>query len=175
MSVLINFKICDNAKECRGVEVCPTKALHWDEKNQTIIFDEKKCSLCGLCEKACEISAIKVAKNKAEYKKYKKEIDDDPRKINDLFVERYGATSIIPAFQVKLENFDREILESNKLTVVEVYNDDSIECLLNSIPIKMLFEDKVIKYRRFKVEDDNFLNKYKIKKIPALLFLKKGN
>ena len=37
MSVLINFKICDNAKECSGVEVCPTEALSWNEKKKNII------------------------------------------------------------------------------------------------------------------------------------------
>ena len=163
MSVLINFKICDNAKECLGVEVCPTKALYWDEKKQTIAVDEEKCTLCKECEKACEIGAIKAATNKKEYEEYKKEIADDPRKVNDLFVDRYGAAPIHTAFQVKPEKFDIEILESNKLAVVEVYNNDSIECLINSIPIKMLFEDKEIKYRKFEVKDDDFLNKYKIK------------
>ena len=33
MSVLINFKICDNAEECDGVRVCPINALYWDKKN----------------------------------------------------------------------------------------------------------------------------------------------
>jgi NAD-dependent dihydropyrimidine dehydrogenase PreA subunit len=36
MAVLVNFKICDNAKECGGIEVCPTGALSWDEENETI-------------------------------------------------------------------------------------------------------------------------------------------
>ena len=36
MAVLINFKICDNAKECNGIEVCPTGALSWDKKNQNL-------------------------------------------------------------------------------------------------------------------------------------------
>lgn len=35
MAVLVNFKICDNAKECGGIEVCPTGALSWDEENET--------------------------------------------------------------------------------------------------------------------------------------------
>ena len=41
MSVLINFKICDNAKECGGIEVCPTGALSWDEENETIKIDNE--------------------------------------------------------------------------------------------------------------------------------------
>lgn len=30
MPVLINFKICDNAKDCSGIAVCPTGALSWE-------------------------------------------------------------------------------------------------------------------------------------------------
>ena len=36
MPVLINFKICDNAKECGGIEVCPTGALSYDDENKSI-------------------------------------------------------------------------------------------------------------------------------------------
>ena len=38
MKALINFKICDNAKECSGISVCPTGAMS---------FDEEKCTNCG--------------------------------------------------------------------------------------------------------------------------------
>ena len=38
MSVLINFKICDNAEVCGGIEVCPTGALSWDEENEEWYF-----------------------------------------------------------------------------------------------------------------------------------------
>ena len=34
MSVLINFKICDNAKECGGISICPTGALKWNEEKE---------------------------------------------------------------------------------------------------------------------------------------------
>ena len=61
MSVLINFKICDNAKECGGIAVCPTGALSWDEENETIKIDNSKCICCGACERSCPIGAIKVA------------------------------------------------------------------------------------------------------------------
>lgn len=136
MSVLINFKICDNAKECLGIEVCPANALYWDEKTETIAFNESKCNLCKMCEEACEINAIKVALNKEEFNKYKKEIDDDSRQISDLFVDRYGAQPIHLASFLKPDKFNLEVLQSNKLVVVEVYKEETIECLLNSIPIK---------------------------------------
>ncbi len=69
MAVLINFKICDNAKECGGIAVCPTGALSWNEEKGIIQIDNDKCISCGLCEKECPIGAIMVAKNEKEYSK----------------------------------------------------------------------------------------------------------
>ncbi len=34
MSVLINFKICDNSPDCNGIRDCPTKAFYWDKENK---------------------------------------------------------------------------------------------------------------------------------------------
>ena len=65
MSVLVNFKICDNAKECGGIAVCPTGALSWNEKKGTIEINNEKCISCGLCEKECSIGEIAFAKNEA--------------------------------------------------------------------------------------------------------------
>ncbi|MEM5778084.1 MAG: 4Fe-4S dicluster domain-containing protein [Candidatus Aenigmatarchaeota archaeon] len=174
MAVLINFKICDNAKECNGIAVCPTHTLYWDEKRKSIGIDNSKCISCGKCEKACMVGAIRVAKNEDEYKKIKREIDEDPRKVSDLFVDRYGAQTIQPAFLIPDGRFDIEVLESNKLTTVEFFNKDSINCLLYSIPIKELFENVDIKYRRLEVKDESLLKKYKVKSLPSLLFFNKG-
>ena len=64
----------------------------WGEEG--LIIDNTKCISCGKCEKACMVSAIKVAKSEEEYKKIEKEIEEDPRTINDLLVDRYGAKPI---------------------------------------------------------------------------------
>jgi NAD-dependent dihydropyrimidine dehydrogenase PreA subunit len=173
MPVLINFKICDNAKECNGIEVCPVEALSWSEEKKTIVIDNSKCINCMKCVPACEVHAIKVAKTEEEYEKMKKEIDSDPRKVADLFVDRYGAQPVHHAFLLPEGKFDIEILESAKLTVLELFNDDSIMCLLKSIPIKELFQDLDIKYRRMEA-DGSFLEKYGIKELPALLFFQDG-
>lgn len=174
MPVLINFKICDNAKECSGIEVCPTGALSWDEKKKTIAIDNSKCISCGKCEEACPVGAIKVAKDEKEYKRIKKEIEEDSRRASDLFIDRYGATPIHPAFLIDPSKFEIQILEATRLAVAELFNNDSIRCLLYSIPIKELFKDFDVKYRKVEVKRNQLLKKYKIKELPALLFFDNG-
>jgi len=174
MTVLINFKICDNAKECNGIAVCKNGAISWDDNKKTIIIDNSKCINCGLCEDACMVGAIKFAKDNKEYEKLKKEIDEDPRKATDLFVDRYGATPIHPAFLIKENKFKEEVEESHKTTVAEIFNNESIMCLLNSMTIRELFDGYNIKYRKVELTTENIIKKYKIKKLPALLFFKDG-
>lgn len=173
MSVLINFKICDNAKECNGIAVCPTGALFWDTKKKSVGIDNKKCVSCGKCEKSCEVSAIHVAKNAKEYTKIEKEIKEDPRKVTDLFVDRYGAQPIHTAFLIPDSKFQLEVLESEKLVAVECFDDDSVMCLLKSISIKELLRGYFVKYRKMIIGNE-LLGKLRIKKLPALLFFKKG-
>jgi NAD-dependent dihydropyrimidine dehydrogenase PreA subunit len=173
MAVIINFKICDNAKDCNGIAVCPTGALAWDEKKQRIKINNKKCISCRKCEKACMTESIHVSKNKKEYRKIQKEIKDDPRHIGDLFVDRYGAQPINPAFITPENKFERHILEYDKLSAVEFFNNDSIMCLLKSIPIKELIGPMNIRYRKVEV-GKGLAKKYQVKKLPALLFFKKG-
>lgn len=178
MSVLINLKICDNAKECNGIAVCPAHALFWDEKKKKIGIDNSKCLSCGKCEKSCGVNAIFVAKTDEEYKKIKKKIDEDPRKISDLFVDRYGGTSLKVErgySDLKEKDFQGRILEAARsLAVVEVWNDSSIKCLISCIPIKELVSGDDVIYRKFKVENQEFFKKYDITKLPALLFFSKG-
>ena len=173
MPVLINFKICDNAKECNGIAVCPTGALTWDEKKKSIKIDNEKCISCGLCEKSCMVNAILVARDKKEYAKMEKEIKADKRKVADLFVDRYGAQPIGLPFLITEEKFELEVLGSDNLVAVEMFTDDSTMCLLKSIPIKELLKDYVVKYRKIET-GKKLANKYGIKKLPALAFFKKG-
>ncbi|MEI8061238.1 MAG: 4Fe-4S binding protein [Candidatus Berkelbacteria bacterium] len=174
MAVLINFKICDNAAECGGVEACSTGALSWDDKNKTINIDNSKCTSCGACEKACEVHAIAVADNDEEYTKLQKEIEDDPRKVTDLMIDRYGAQPIFDACLIGQESFDEQVAEAQKLVAAELFNDDSIECMLKSIPIKQLFDGTDIKYRKVRLGNDELQQKYGITQLPALVFFRNG-
>lgn len=174
MGVLINFKICDNSEDCSGIEVCPTGAFHWGRKNKKLTIDESKCINCGMCEKSCPVGAIRFARDEEEYKKIKKEIDEDPRKVSNLFVDRYGAVPTHPAFLLDENKFNIQILRSTKLAVVELFNDDSIECLVKSIPVKELFKGIDIKYRKMGTDNEPFLKKYGVKNFPGLLFFKDG-
>ncbi|MFC1617811.1 4Fe-4S dicluster domain-containing protein [Patescibacteria group bacterium] len=173
MPVLVNFKKCDNAQECNGIEVCSTGALSWDDKKKTIVIDNDKCTSCKKCEKACMVDAIKVASTKEEYDRLKKEIEKDPRRSRDLYIDRYGAEPIHPGFIIDEDKFQTEVFEAHQLTVAEVFNDDSIMCLLASVPIKELLTDK-IKYRKVNLTSDKLKKKYEIKELPALLFFKEG-
>jgi len=174
MSVLINFKICDNVSECAGIEVCPTGALFWDGKEKTIKIDNEKCNSCGLCEPACEVDAIFVAKDDKEHKKLEKKIADDPRKRSDLYIDRYGVMPIHPAFLIGEDRFEEEVLKSDKLMAVEFFNDDSIHCLLHGITVKKLFQGVDIEYRKLKLESQSLSDNYEVKELPALLFFKAG-
>ena len=171
MAVLVNFKICDNAPECGGIAVCPTGALSWDEEKETIKIDNDKCISCGSCEKECPIGAISVAYTDEEYEKKKKEIDEDPRTTKDLFVDRYGAVPLSEFFMVEENDLENKLTES--LTLVECYEDSTIQCLIKSIPIKEITESMPKDTMFYKVSvGDTTKEKYGINELPAMLVFK---
>ncbi len=173
MAVLVNFKICDNAKECGGIAVCPTGALSWNEEKESIEIDNDKCISCGLCEKECPIGAIMVAKSNEEYQKIKQEIDEDSRTTKDLFVDRYGAVAISDFFKIELNEI-KEKAEKDCLTLIEIYNPDVAECLLKSIPIKELTKNLPKDTLFYKTESNKIMDEYNMVELPSLLVFKKG-
>jgi Fe-S-cluster-containing hydrogenase components 1 len=174
MAVLVNFKICDNAKECGGIEVCPTGAIAFDEEKETIVIDNDKCISCGLCESECPIGAIMVANTDEEYAKIKKQIDDDTRTTKDLFVDRYGACPLSEFFMINEEEIDTKI-NNEILTLIEIYDED-LRCLLKSIPVKDITDNISEEVLFYNVEQTkNLTEKFDIKEYPCLLVFKNGN
>jgi ferredoxin len=172
MPSIINFKICDNSSDCSGLEVCPTKALAWNETKKTLEIDESKCTSCGLCVKACPVGAISAAIGK-EFEKIKKEIKQDSRRTSDLFIERYGASSMDPTALVSTAYLQSQI--DKKLTLVaEIFDNNLAMCLVKSIPIKDIFKNKILYYKININFAPNLIKDYKIKTLPCLLFFKNG-
>lgn len=174
MSVLVNFKICDNAKECGGIAICPTGALSLDEEQETIRIDNDKCISCGQCENECPIGAIRVAATDEEYSVLQKEIDEDLRTTKDLFVDRYGAAPISPFFMLDAKEVEQKVKHKG-ITLIEFYNDDSIQCLLKSIPMKELTKDFPEDTLFYKVEaTEEVIQKYAICAFPSLFVYRDG-
>jgi NAD-dependent dihydropyrimidine dehydrogenase PreA subunit len=169
MPIALNFKICDNSPDCLGILKCPTKAFYFNKKRNSLVIDNGKCVSCGLCIEECEVNAIKLAKNNIQLKKIQEKIDKDPHVQSDLFVDRYGSEPQDKKFFCPKEKFNIQIIQSTKPTVVECFNEKSIHCLVYSIPIKELFKNKNIVYRKFAVENKKF--KYGLKQLPHYCFL----
>ena len=69
-----------------------------------------------------------------------------------------------------------KVNSTDKPLIVELYNEDSIMCLLKSIKVKDIADcfSNDTRYRKVEVKDNSTLEKYNIKELPALLFFKDG-
>ena len=179
MPVVINFKVCDNAKVCNAINVCPTGAFRWNKEKKTLEINEELCINCGLCatsEESCQVGAIKFAKTEEDLEKIKKEIEEDPRTIADLMVDRYGSQPINMPFCCKEDELE-SVLTTSKICFIEVLKEDLEECLIKSIPIKEIINNTTNNclYRKVELESDNIIKKFDIKELPALLIFKDNN
>lgn len=177
MSVFINFKICDNAQECSGVEVCQTKALDWDDVKKSVIIGNKKCISCGMCVDECPAGAIRVAHNDVEEREIKEDYENDPRTLKDLMVERYGASPVNKSTLISIQEATLMLKKKSPLIVVEVIDGEDTPCLINSVPIAEIFGFK--KYEYYKVTNgdklyESFAHKYSIEECPTLLVFMDG-
>ena len=179
MPVIINFKVCDNAEACNGIRVCPVGAFNWNAEKKTLEIDNDKCINCGKCatsEESCNVGAIRFAKDDEEFQKIKKEIEEDPRTIKDLMVDRYGAQPINMPFYCKEDQLEK-VTSTKRPILIEVFKEETEECLIKSIPIKEIFNDLNIPdltYRKLEVETDEFMKRYDIKELPSILIFKSG-
>lgn len=176
MPVLINFKICDNCEDCNGIKVCPTGAFHWDAEKRTIAVDKSKCIGCGACGHCCSNDAIFYTASEEEAKEVQKDIENDPRTIADLFVERYGAMPINNQYTFELSEAKvKNGINSNRPVIIEFNTNDNINCLLKSIPISEIVKayEKNATYSKFIIEEADFKT-FDVTETPCLRFYKEG-
>lgn len=177
MSVYINFKICDNAEECSGVAVCPTNTLYWDALNSTVAINPDSCLACDACVAACPAGAIQVAHNKEEAIRIQQDIENDPRIIQDLMVERYGASPVSGSTLISVKEVVKIIKDQLELIAIEVIDNNDTPCLINSVPISEVFGPVNFEYHKVDFGDtdyDKFAEEYAITACPTLLVFRNG-
>lgn len=170
--VIINNKICDNSPACGGIEVCPVGALFWDKERGRIGYAGEKCIACGACVNMCPVRAIMLAKSAAEAEKIQSEIDTDPRKPADLFVDRYGA-DITETQPIGIKEALAAAKSSKGIAVLELYDEPDFHCLVTSISISEIFSGYDIRYMRAQT-DEAVAKSLGISEIPALVIFRDG-
>ena len=176
--VIINRNICDNAADCSGILICPTEALHWNEAQNTIAYEENLCIDCGACADedagGCPIGAILWGSDDRDYAEKKKIVENDTRKLEELEVERYGAAPIENA-TIEIEDLKAFVKHSTqKYVAIEFFSDESINCLLHSIKvseIKKLFPSTVI-FQKICLNDISDCKFCTLQALPALAIYK---
>ena len=172
MPASINHKICDNASACGGISVCPVGAFKYNEDTKRIEIDNSKCISCGLCAKTCPIGAIGVAKTQEEFEELKQAIEEDPRKPEDLFVDRYGADIINENSFIENNEIDNKVKTGK--TLIEVIDLDQARCLIKSIPFKEIISNTHYdKYYRI-LWNNETVKKYNLKESPTMLCFENG-
>ena len=73
----------ETCKKCQMcIPDCPTKAISFDEKNDTIVRNENKCLRCSICYQSCPFSTIKYF-----ISKFSLEEDENGEKIVNVTVK----------------------------------------------------------------------------------------
>ena len=174
MYPLINFKVCDNSPECDAVANCPTGAITWDEKNETLLVTPEKCIGCQKCVLSCPVRAIKLVSTPEEEEAVRKEFEEDAVRVGELFVNRYGAMPIGPSAGIKESEVNLDDISDSNLSVIELDDPENLTCMRASIPIKRLFDSSVHYLKVFSNRQGKISKQFKLTSLPALIFFKEG-
>jgi Fe-S-cluster-containing hydrogenase component 2 len=159
--------------QCDAVRVCPTKAVFWNENASRLEIDNSKCIGCGQCARVCPIAAIKVAKTQAQLDEYKAEIDADPRRAEDLFVDRYGAGAV-ETKPLQPEHVAEFVVSQGGDVCIELNQDDKdLVCFMQAIPISEIMDLEKIAYRACE-NGREIMAGYDVGALPALVFFRDG-
>ena len=152
-------------------------ALFWDESNRQIDYKPEICCDCGKCADACPVGAIMWGKDDEDYRKKQEAVDNNERSFEELAVDRYGAAPIIDIEPIDYRNI-QDYLENSaaELIIIEIYSDDSINCLLHSIRVEEVLswlEGKGrIQYQKAYVSENDHLDGIGIHELPSLMIYK---
>jgi len=192
MPIMFNFKVCDNASACNGIGACPVKAITWDDKQQTLIVDNTKCISCGKCAVSCPVpEAILVAKTKEEFEKIKERVEDDSRTRAELLKDRYGVAPTDQNLVVTMKNFNNEVLETDRVVIVDFWDEPHVGCRIFSIPLEATVPKKVVltgimnnqknlkdikfKFRKIDAQKNpEIAKRYNVNTIPTIMLFFKG-
>jgi len=180
MPGVINYKICDLAPECGGIEICPTGAFFWNKKTKKPDIDNSKCTSCGVCVRECPVDAIIVVQTEEEFKKVLEDIKNDPRSEKELWRERLGTEPGRTPPKGKIitpTNFEKEVLKAKGLVALDVWHIDYLDCRAYSVLFEDLISSPKIKIKFAKLDAKKYprlVKKLKVKKLPTLLLCLNG-
>jgi len=178
MPIVINYKICDKAPECGGIEVCPNGAFYWNEKEGRPEVDNQKCTSCRVCIRNCPVGAIIFVQNEQEKQKILKEIEADPRPEADLWKEKLGCQpgKTAPlATVVDSTNFSEEILDAGGVFVLDVWSEETLDCRFHSLSWSELgVSEKILLKKLDGGKFPDLADKLEVVKFPTLIVFKNG-
>jgi len=177
MPILINHKLCDEAPECGGIEVCPVHAFYFDKKKQKISIDQSKCIECLKCTlpDVCPVGCILYARNKIEEKKIKKMIQEDRRTKKWLWKERYGCQpgKTSPLVENLNQKNIQKVIKQKGIVCIDVWNEKFLDCRLHSPLYEEIYKEINVSF--YKLDGLTYpllADKLKIKIFPTLLLYK---
>ncbi|MBU3956700.1 4Fe-4S binding protein [Patescibacteria group bacterium] len=178
MPGVINYKICDLARECGGFDVCPTGAFFWNKKTKRPDIDNSKCISCGVCVRECPVDAIIIVQTEKELKKVLEDIKNDPRSEKDLWRERLscqpGRTPPL-AKVIAPKNFSKEVLKTRETIALDVWSEETLDCRYHSLLWDNLGVSDKVKFKKLDGgKYPKLAKKLGVTKLPTLLFFQDG-